>query len=66
MNVDMRMRQVVLEEQKGAQTMQVPLRIVGIGDQACLMACDSQGTMFELHPDGNRCAWVHRCCTLQW
>ena len=51
---------------------QVPLRIVGIGDQACLMACDSQGTMFELHPDGNRhasaaanCA-VQRCACVAW
>ena len=48
--------QVVLEEQENGQARQVPLRIVGIGSQACLVACDSQGNVFELHPDGNRCA----------
>ena len=47
--------QVVLEEQEDGQTKKVPLRIVGIGNQACLVACNSQGTVFELHPDGNRC-----------
>ena len=54
--------QVVLEETVDGTPKQVPLRIVGIGDQACLMACDDFGTMFELHPDGNR--WAPVQCDL--
>jgi biotin--protein ligase len=33
---------------------QIPLTIQGLTDSGYLLATDTYGTKFELHPDGNR------------
>lgn len=52
--------QVVLEEKgPGGEPISVNLKIIGISDNAYMMAVDERGEACELHPDGNRWGTGH-------
>lgn len=53
--------QVVLEEEEGGISRKVPLTVQGLTPSGYLKAVDQGGTLFELHPDGNRCG-SSTCC----